>query len=84
MTSAEKIVAFRPAVRRRVHEDIAEQLRDAILDGRFPAGNKLPPERELAIESMVNRILSATPSRCWKDSIWCMCGRATSHGAAAR
>jgi GntR family transcriptional repressor for pyruvate dehydrogenase complex len=55
MTPVAKIVDFRPAVRRRVHEDIAEQLRDAILDGRFPAGSKLPPERELAIEFKVNR-----------------------------
>jgi GntR family transcriptional regulator, transcriptional repressor for pyruvate dehydrogenase complex len=34
---------------------VAEQLRDAILDGRFPAGRKLPPERELAAEFRVNR-----------------------------
>ena len=55
MTSPVKIADFRPAVRRRVHEDIAEQLRDAILDGRFPAGSKLPPERQLATEFKVNR-----------------------------
>jgi DNA-binding FadR family transcriptional regulator len=36
-------------------EDVAEQLRDAILDGRFAAGSKLPPERELAEEFRVNR-----------------------------
>jgi len=46
---------FRPARRRRIHEDVAEQLRDAILDGRFRAGEKLPPERELALEFGVNR-----------------------------
>jgi DNA-binding FadR family transcriptional regulator len=46
---------FRPARRRRIHEDVAEQLRDAILDGRFAAGAKLPPERELAEEFRVNR-----------------------------
>jgi len=34
---------------------VAEQLRDAVLDGRFPAGSKLPPERELAAEFRVNR-----------------------------
>jgi len=34
---------------------VAEQLRDAILDGRFGAGTKLPPERELAAEFGVNR-----------------------------
>jgi len=34
---------------------VAEQLRDAILDGRFGAGTKLPPERELAAEFGLNR-----------------------------
>jgi GntR family transcriptional repressor for pyruvate dehydrogenase complex len=48
-------VPFRPPRRRRIHEDIAEQLRDAILDGRFATGSKLPPERELAEEFRVNR-----------------------------
>jgi GntR family transcriptional regulator, transcriptional repressor for pyruvate dehydrogenase complex len=46
---------FQPPRRRRIHEDVAEQLRDAILDGRFAAGAKLPPERELAEEFHVNR-----------------------------
>ena len=46
---------FRPPQRRRIHEDVAAQLRDAILDGRFRAGQKLPPERELAEEFGVNR-----------------------------
>lgn len=46
---------FSPVRRRRVHDDIALQLRDAILDGRFPPGSKLPPERELAEEFNVNR-----------------------------
>lgn len=48
-------VPFRPPQRRRLHEDVAGQLRDAILDGRFRAGQKLPPERELADEFQVNR-----------------------------
>ena len=46
---------FRPIPRRRLHEDVAHQLRDAILDGRFAAGSRLPPERELAEEFHVNR-----------------------------
>ncbi len=46
---------FKPPVRRRVHEEIAEQLRDAILDGRLAPGQKLPPERELAERFQVNR-----------------------------
>src|SRR5947207_6577413 len=49
------VVPFRAPARRRLHEDVAEQLRDAILDGRFRAGTKLPPERDLAVEFRVNR-----------------------------
>jgi len=56
MNAARRIVTpFRPPTRRRIHEDVAEQLRDAILDGRYVAGQKLPPERELAEEFRVNR-----------------------------
>jgi GntR family transcriptional repressor for pyruvate dehydrogenase complex len=47
--------SFRPPERRRLHQDVADQLRDAIFDGRFRAGQKLPPERELALEFQVNR-----------------------------
>ncbi len=50
-----RLIPFRPPARRRLHEDVAEQLRDAILDGRYPAGTKLPPERELAVDFRVNR-----------------------------
>jgi GntR family transcriptional repressor for pyruvate dehydrogenase complex len=50
-----RVIPFRPPARRRLHESVAEQLRDAILDGRFAAGRKLPPERELAAEFQVNR-----------------------------
>ena len=49
------VVPFRAPARRRLHEDVAEQLRDAILDGRFSAGGKLPAERDLAAEFRVNR-----------------------------
>ena len=50
-----RVVPFHAPARRRLHEDVADQLRDAILDGRFAAGTKLPPERELALEFRVNR-----------------------------
>ncbi len=50
-----KVTPFRPPARRRLHEDVAQQLRDAIIDGRYRAGSKLPPERELAEEFRVNR-----------------------------
>jgi GntR family transcriptional regulator, transcriptional repressor for pyruvate dehydrogenase complex len=46
---------FRPPPRRRIPEDVAGQLRDAILDGQLTAGCKLPPERELALRFGVNR-----------------------------
>jgi GntR family transcriptional repressor for pyruvate dehydrogenase complex len=49
------VVPFRPPARQRLHESVAEQLRDAILDGRLRAGQKLPPERELAEKFEVNR-----------------------------
>jgi GntR family transcriptional repressor for pyruvate dehydrogenase complex len=49
------VLPFRAPARRRLHEAVAGQLRDAILDGRFAAGTKLPPERELALEFDVNR-----------------------------
>jgi GntR family transcriptional repressor for pyruvate dehydrogenase complex len=49
------VVPFQPPLRRRIHEAVAEQLRDAILDGRFTPGEKLPPERELALEFQINR-----------------------------
>jgi len=55
MPSLPGALSFRPPVRRRIHEDVAEQLRDAILDGRFTEGERLPPERELAEEFRVNR-----------------------------
>jgi DNA-binding FadR family transcriptional regulator len=55
MMSSSKVARFRPPLRRRIHEDVFEQLRDAILDGRFHAGDKLPPERELAEQFQVNR-----------------------------
>ena len=50
-----KVLPFQPPRRRRLHEDVADQLRDAIFDGRFAEGQKLPPERELAEEFSVNR-----------------------------
>jgi DNA-binding FadR family transcriptional regulator len=55
MTNRRTVVPFQPPSRRRIHESVAEQLRDAILDGRFGIGQKLPPERELAQEFQVNR-----------------------------
>jgi DNA-binding FadR family transcriptional regulator len=37
-------------------ERVEQALRDAILTGRFATGDKLPPERELAIQLGVTRV----------------------------
>jgi GntR family transcriptional regulator, transcriptional repressor for pyruvate dehydrogenase complex len=47
--------AFRPPDRQRLDEQIAASIADAILDGAFPPGSTLPPERELAEQFGVNR-----------------------------
>ncbi len=44
-----------PPDRQRVDEQIAASIADAILDGVFPPGSTLPPERELADRLGVNR-----------------------------
>src|SRR5207244_11787249 len=49
------VVPFRAPARRRLRGEGAGQRGDAIPDGRFRAGTKLPPERELAAEFRVNR-----------------------------
>jgi DNA-binding FadR family transcriptional regulator len=46
---------LRPPDRQRVDEQIAASIADAILDGAFPPGSALPPERELAQQLGVNR-----------------------------
>jgi GntR family transcriptional repressor for pyruvate dehydrogenase complex len=46
---------IQPPDRQRVDEQIAASIADAILDGAFPPGSTLPPERELAEQLGVNR-----------------------------
>jgi GntR family transcriptional repressor for pyruvate dehydrogenase complex len=46
---------IRPPERQRLDEQIAASIADAILDGAFPPGSTLPPERELAERLGVNR-----------------------------
>lgn len=47
--------SIQPPDRQRVDEQIAASIADAILDGAFPPGSTLPPERELAEQLGVNR-----------------------------
>ena len=46
---------LQPPDRQRVDEQIAASIADAILDGVFPPGSTLPPERDLAEQLNVNR-----------------------------
>jgi GntR family transcriptional regulator, transcriptional repressor for pyruvate dehydrogenase complex len=46
---------IQPPDRQRVDEQIAASIADAILDGAFPPGSTLPPERDLAEQLGVNR-----------------------------
>jgi len=46
---------IQPPDRQRVDEQIAASIADTILDGAFPPGSTLPPERELAEQLGVNR-----------------------------
>lgn len=47
--------SLQPPDRQRVDEQIAASIADAILDGAFPPGSTLPPERDLAEQLGVNR-----------------------------
>lgn len=46
---------FKPIRQMRVSEEVAEQLKESILQGYFKAGDRLPSERELADEFAVSR-----------------------------
>jgi DNA-binding FadR family transcriptional regulator len=46
---------LKPVEKQRVAEEVAEQLRGLILNGQYPPGSKLPPERELSKRLRVNR-----------------------------
>jgi GntR family transcriptional repressor for pyruvate dehydrogenase complex len=46
---------IQPPDRQRVDEQIAASIAEAILDGAFPPGSALPPERDLAEQLGVNR-----------------------------
>jgi GntR family transcriptional regulator, transcriptional repressor for pyruvate dehydrogenase complex len=46
---------FSPVENRRSFERVAEQLKEAIVDGRLVPGDRLPPETELAARLLVSR-----------------------------
>jgi len=47
---------FKPIKQPRISEEVFNQLKDAILSNDFKAGDKLPPERELAEQFQVSRV----------------------------
>jgi GntR family transcriptional repressor for pyruvate dehydrogenase complex len=50
------VTAFKPIKQSRISKEVTEQLKHAILLGRFQTGDKLPPERELAEQFQVSRV----------------------------
>jgi GntR family transcriptional regulator, transcriptional repressor for pyruvate dehydrogenase complex len=48
---------FKPIKQSRISEQVADQLKQSIVLGRFKAGDKLPGERELAEQFQVSRVM---------------------------
>ena len=48
--------SFKPIRQPRVSEEVFQQLKESILSNEFKAGDKLPPERELAEQFQVSRV----------------------------
>ncbi|MEW6137851.1 MAG: FCD domain-containing protein [Thermodesulfobacteriota bacterium] len=59
---------FKPVRQPRVSEEVIEQLKHAFLVGHFKAGDKLPPERELANEFQVSRVAVREALRALESS----------------
>lgn len=53
--SSQHTLGLIPVIRSRLHEEIVAQIQKKILSGNLQAGEKLPPERELAESLGVNR-----------------------------
>jgi GntR family transcriptional regulator, transcriptional repressor for pyruvate dehydrogenase complex len=53
--TGERPAFIRPVERRRAFEEILDRLEEAIADGQLAAGDRLPPERELAAGFGVSR-----------------------------
>ncbi|HLJ80693.1 MAG TPA: GntR family transcriptional regulator, partial [Ktedonobacterales bacterium] len=49
------VLAIQPITRRALHQQVAESLRELILEGKLQRGDALPPERELATQFGVSR-----------------------------
>ena len=59
---------FKPIKQPRVSEEVFRQLKGAVLSSDFKAGDKLPPERELAEQFQVSRIAIREAVRALENS----------------
>ena len=63
--------------RRRLHEDIVEQIRDLVRDGSLKHGDRLPPEREMSERLAGEPYLAAGgDAGAWNFKGWWRAGRA--------
>jgi GntR family transcriptional repressor for pyruvate dehydrogenase complex len=59
---------FKPIRQPRISNEVCEQLKQAILLGQFKAGDRLPPERDLAAEFQVSRVAIREALRTLENS----------------
>lgn len=59
---------FKPIRQPRVSQEVIEQLKQAFIVGHFKAGDKLPPERDLAKEFQVSRVAIREALRALESS----------------
>jgi DNA-binding FadR family transcriptional regulator len=64
----QKMLDFKPVKQPRVSEEVFKQLKEAVLSSDFKAGDKLPPERELAEQFQVSRIAIREAVRALENS----------------
>jgi len=72
---------FKPIRQPRVSEEVIEQLKHSFLVGHFKAGDKLPPERELATEFQVSRVAIREALRALESSGFIMIRQGATGGA---
>ena len=66
-------MSFQTIRRRKVHEDVALQIREAIIPGVLREGGSLPPERDLIATFGVGRsALHETPYPIWQAPRRCV------------
>jgi len=72
---------FKPIKQPRVSEEVFDQLKEAILSNDFKAGDKLPPERELAEQFQVSRVAIREAIRALENTGFVLIRQGASGGA---